>query len=243
MLWSDIQRLGNALQDNRTIQQKAAAQRNLVPLPGPSPEDEKLAFYRKAVRDEKLMKMTPAERKLAEYEEYLASRDEPKPEKPKANGAKQEMVWALLEKIVSDPKRPRADFEAAMQTYEQYGAGMDWKVADEWYDALAGHQQKYLLAKQGEMHQQRAALQQQIEQLNSQMGEFLPSASLVEKRINLLNGYANNSAKPLPDGITHDEVAAARESLANGDSSAAVDLITRASETIDQWQASIGEAS
>lgn len=242
MLWSEILRKASSLQDNRTAGERAAAMRNLVPVAGPDPVEQEAARLRQVVRDEKRSKMTPAQRQLAAAEDYLERRDAP-PAEPDKPSPKQAKVQALIEKIVNDPTRPRADYEAAMQVYEQLGPGMDHAVGAEWFDELAQQQQKYLLAKQGELVRQRQALQQQAEQLTAQMGEFVPSASLVEKRIGLLNGYIDNSGQPLPPGISRESVVAAREALAAGDSSAAVDLITQAASTIDSWEASIAEAS
>lgn len=242
MLGNDILRKANALIDNRTLQQRAAQYRKLVKIPGPSKEEQDVAALRKAVQDRKFAALPLDEQQLRIAEDILERANEP-PAEPDKPSPKQARVLDLITKIVNDPTRPRADFEEAYEVYEQLGPGMDHAVGAEWYDQLAANQQKYLLGKQGDLVRQRQVLQQQADQLTAQMGEFVPSASLVEQRIKLLHGYANNSGKPLPDGMTHDDVVNARNALEAGDSAAAVDVISRASEVIDQWQASIGEAS
>ena len=239
MLWSNVIGKANRLQDSRTVSEKAAQQFKVIPAPGPGALETEAARLRQSIRDQKAMKMTPEQRRLAVLDEIM-NREPVEPGKPHPRLRK---IETLIEKIVDDPNREYGDYQLARYVWEQHQPGADLGAADDAWNLLVQRQQAYLHTQVQQRLERRSALEAELQQLDSEAGELAPTQGLIEKRIALLHGFANHSGQPLPQGMTVDDVVNARNALEAGDSSAAAGLISRASETIDNWEATIGEAS
>ena len=122
----------------------------------------------KAKVDRKLMKMSKEDRSAHFYRQYLESEE---PQKPQSHPL-QAKVKHLIEGIVNDPLRERADFDRAYLVYESYGVGVDHAAADELFAELLTQEKQHLEGIRQQGLAKREALQAELDRIDAALNGF-----------------------------------------------------------------------
>jgi hypothetical protein len=240
MTFTEIKDRANALPDDRTPQQKIAdSQREPTRLKGPGPLESYLHLKEQQKEDRRLLKMSRDERSIQIAKDIL----EREPETPAAPHTKQAKVLKIIEAIVSDPTRQRADYDLARLVYESFGPGMDHEAAGELFKELVAREETHLTAKRQLVVEKQSALIAELQALDTRFLEVSEQPPHNAQHYGILaNGF--NSGFGYDNGFALSNADRAEVLAAAGDEAKESAVVAKYAEKIAAYiQAAESEAS